>query len=77
MNEPGEQNREISKSINLQVSVERCFQTLITPSEIRQWWHCASAIVVAKQGGIWAARWGDEDDPDYVVAAKIVLFQPP
>jgi hypothetical protein len=26
---------------------------------------------------VWAAAWGDEDDPDYVSAAMITIFDPP
>ena len=70
------ETRQIVTSIDLRVSCERCFQTLITPSEITQWWHCSAAIVIPKLDGAWVARWGDTDEPDYVVSATIVQFEP-
>jgi hypothetical protein len=30
-----------------------------------------------KEGGIWSAAWGDEDDPDYISTATLVEFDPP
>ena len=60
------------------VSSERLFALLITPSAIRSWWGAARAIVVPGTGGVWAATWGaDEDDPDYTTVATIQVFEPP
>jgi len=28
-------------------------------------------------GGLWAATWGPEDDPDYISAATMRVFDPP
>lgn len=50
---------------------------LITPSAICQWWGAARAIVMPQQGGVWAAAWGDEDDPDYISIFQISVFDPP
>lgn len=57
---------------------ERVFALLHTPSAIRNWWSAARAIVLPAPGGIWAATWGErEDDPDYISAATLVVFEPP
>jgi uncharacterized protein YndB with AHSA1/START domain len=41
------------------------FALLHTPSAIRGWWGAARAIVIPKEGGIWCATWGaDEDAPE-------------
>lgn len=57
---------------------ERLFALLHTPSAIRGWWSASRAIVVAREGGLWAAAWGgDEDDPDYVSTFRIAVFDPP
>jgi uncharacterized protein YndB with AHSA1/START domain len=57
---------------------ERLFELLITPSSIRQWWNAARVIVIPEKGGTWTAAWGDdEDDPDYVSAARIRAYEPP
>lgn len=59
-------------------SAERMFALLHTPSAIRAWWGAAHAIVLAREGGVWAAVWGDsEDEPDYITAATIDVFDPP
>ncbi len=59
------------------VSKERLFDLLITPSSIRVWWGASRAIVDAREGGVWTAAWGDEDDPDYISTATLVEFDPP
>ena len=59
------------------VPSERMFDLLITPSAIRQWWGASRAIVPAREGGVWAASWGDEDDPDYISTATLVEFDRP
>lgn len=59
------------------VSPGGLFAILHTPSAIRQWWGASQAVVLAENGGTWAAIWGDEDDPDYVTVATIREFDPP
>lgn len=56
---------------------ERLFQLLHTPGDIRKWWGASQAIVIPEPGGLWAAIWGDEDDPDYITAATMKVFEPP
>lgn len=68
---------EVNTSIKIVSSKEKVFAALITPSQIIQWWQAYAAIVVARESGLFAVRWGDEDDPDYVSAATIVSFAPP
>lgn len=64
--------------IELPVSPERAFEILRTPTAIRAWWRASRAIVIAEEGGVWAAAWGeDEDDPDYATAALIRVLDPP
>ena len=58
-------------------SPERMFDLLITPSAIREWWGAARVIVTPRIGGVWAAAWGDEDDPEYVSTATLSDFEPP
>lgn len=70
--------RKHTHLIELPAGPNEVFRILITPSAIRQWWNADRAIVIASQGGIWAAAWGQkEDDPDYVTAATIKVFDPP
>jgi uncharacterized protein YndB with AHSA1/START domain len=60
------------------VSADRMFALLHTPSAIRQWWGAACAIVLPEAGGIWTAAWGsDEDNPEYVTSATMSAFEPP
>lgn len=62
----------------LSVPAERAFGLLLQPSAIRGWWGAARAVVIARAGGLWVATWGErEDDPDYVSAGRIRLFEPP
>ncbi len=64
--------------IELEAAAETVFQMLITPSAIREWWQASRAIVDAREGGIWGAAWGnEEDDPDYKGFYKIGVFEPP
>ncbi|MDX2044599.1 MAG: SRPBCC domain-containing protein [Acidobacteriota bacterium] len=63
--------------IELAASPEKVFRLLITPSAIRGWWGASRAIVMAKEDGVWAAAWGDEDIPDYVTVYKIAAIEPP
>ncbi len=70
--------KSITREIWLPASPEIIFELLIKPSAIRQWWQAKSAIVVPVRGGIWAARWGeDEDNPEYVTSATLQVFDPP
>jgi uncharacterized protein YndB with AHSA1/START domain len=56
---------------------ERLFHLLHTPSDIRKWWGASQAIVIPEPGGLWAAIWGTEDDPDYITAATMKVYEPP
>ncbi|RMF69200.1 MAG: SRPBCC domain-containing protein [Calditrichaeota bacterium] len=70
--------RSIVREIVLPASPERIFSLLIRPSAIREWWQASQAIVLPARGGFWAAAWGeDEDEPDYVAAATLHVFDPP
>lgn len=62
---------------SFEVTAERLFDLLITSSSIRHWWGASQAIVDAREGGVWTAAWGDEDDPDYISTATLVEFDPP
>ena len=54
------------------------FAILHKSSAIRAWWGAARAVVLAREGGVWAAAWGDkEGDPDYITVARIDVFDPP
>jgi len=69
---------EINTSIEIKSSKDKVFAALITPSQIIQWWQASSALVVARKDGLFAVRWGgNEDDPDYISAASITRFNPP
>ena len=58
--------------------VDEVFNLLITPSAIRSWWGASRAVVLAEEGGTWAAAWGDdEDNPDYMTVTRIENFNPP
>jgi uncharacterized protein YndB with AHSA1/START domain len=62
----------------LPADASRVFALLHTPSAIRAWWGAARAVVLARKGGVWAAVWGEkEDDPEYITAARIKVFDPP
>jgi uncharacterized protein YndB with AHSA1/START domain len=61
----------------LDATPEQAFDLLVTPSAIRQWWGASCAVVDAREGGVWAAVWGSEDDPDYISTATLVEFDPP
>jgi uncharacterized protein YndB with AHSA1/START domain len=70
--------RKHTHEIELAAEPSRVFAILHTPSAIRAWWGAARAVVIAQQGGVWAAAWGAaEDDPDYVGVARISTFEPP
>ncbi len=70
--------REHTAEIELAAAPERVFTALVTPSAIRDWWAAARVVVVPREGGIWAAAWGAEEDrPDYVTTAVMRVFDPP
>jgi uncharacterized protein YndB with AHSA1/START domain len=70
--------RTITRELYLPVAVEAAFALLHTPSAIRAWWAAARAVVAARRGGLWVAAWGaDEDAPDYITAARILIWEPP
>lgn len=64
--------------VALNRSPERVFRLLITPSDVRGWWGAARCIVEPVEGGTWAAAWGeDENNPDYLTVAQMIVFDPP
>lgn len=70
--------REHTAEIELDAEPERVFSALLTPSAIRDWWSAARVIVVPREGGVWAAAWGAEEDaPEYVTTAVIRELEPP
>jgi uncharacterized protein YndB with AHSA1/START domain len=70
--------RSIESEIEVPTDPRRTFELLVTPSAIRAWWQASRVIVLAQEGGTWAATWGaDEDHPDYVTAATIEVYDPP
>lgn len=70
--------RTIERSEEFPCSVDDLFALLVTPSAICTWWSATRAIVLPEEGGTWAAAWGeDEDAPDYVTTARMVVFDPP
>jgi uncharacterized protein YndB with AHSA1/START domain len=70
--------RKHSRQIELPAPTDEVFALLHTPSAIRNWWFANRAIVIAQEGGVWAAVWGEhEDDPDYITVARIETFDPP
>ncbi len=70
--------REHAREIELPLEPQAAFELLIRPSAIRAWWSATRVVIVPRQGGVWAAVWGaDEDDPDFVTTAKIEVFDPP
>ena len=65
-------------SIDLEASPDCAFAALVTPSAIRAWWFAARAIVDAREGGIWSAAWGDDEDaPEYITTATILAVVAP
>jgi uncharacterized protein YndB with AHSA1/START domain len=70
--------REITRELELSLPPEAAFSLLHTPSAICDWWSAARVIVVPRPGGLWVAAWGaDEDAPDYITAARILIWEPP
>lgn len=69
--------RSHTASIIIAAPPEAVFRALHTPSAICKWWLASRAIVMPEPGGLWAATWGPEDDPDYITAATMKVFDPP
>jgi len=69
--------RSHTASIIIAAKPEAVFRALHTPSAICKWWLASRAIVMPEIGGLWSATWGDEDDPDYITAATMHVFDPP
>ena len=69
--------RKYVHQIELAASPEEVFRLLVSPNAIRDWWGASRVIVLAKQNGVWAAVWGNEDIPDYVALYKISAIEPP
>jgi len=59
------------------VSAEKLFALIHTPSAIRRWWGASHVIVDQKEGGVWVAVWGDEDSPEFITAGRMSVFDPP
>lgn len=59
------------------VDAETMFRLLHTPSAIRRWWGASHVIVDQKEGGVWVAVWGDEDEPEFITAGRMSRFEPP
>lgn len=65
-------------SIDLNASPDRVYAALVTPSSIRAWWSAARAIVDPREGGVWTAAWGDDEDaPEYITTATILTAEAP
>jgi uncharacterized protein YndB with AHSA1/START domain len=70
--------RSIVRQLELPLPTSAAFALLHTPSAIRQWWSAARVVVTPRLGGLWIAAWGsDEDAPDYVTVARILVWDPP
>ena len=72
------ETRKHIAEIELEADPETVFAILITPSDICNWWQSDRAIVIPKNDGLWVASWGNnQDEPDYVSAGRIKVFDPP
>ena len=72
------ETRSIQKTVELAADPAGVFDSLITPSAIRQWWNARRVIVHAVPGGNWVATWGEsEDDPDYLCGYRMTRFERP
>ena len=70
--------RRLSDSIHVPLPPDAAFDLLLRPSAVRQWWSARSVIVVPRDGGAWAAAWGDDEDaPEYVTVACIAEIARP
>jgi uncharacterized protein YndB with AHSA1/START domain len=70
-------SRSHAAEIVLSATPAEVFRALHTPSAFCIWRQASRAIVMPEPGGIWAAAWGDEGDPDYVTVATLKVFEPP
>lgn len=71
-------SRSITKEILVNQPIDRVFGALVTPSLIRQWWFASRAIIIPETGGRYDLAWGEEEDnPDYISAARIEVFDRP
>lgn len=72
------ETRSLEHEVELNAGQHRVFDLLMTPSDIRQWWGADRVIVTHREGGVWVAAWGDdEDSPEYVAAHRVTLYDPP
>jgi uncharacterized protein YndB with AHSA1/START domain len=69
--------RRITREIHLPIAPATAFTLLHSPPAIRRWWSATSAVVAARQDGIWAAAWGPDETPEYVTVARILVWDPP
>jgi uncharacterized protein YndB with AHSA1/START domain len=69
--------RSITRDVQLPIAPDAGFALLHSPAAIRQWWSATSAVVAARQDGLWAAAWGPEDAPEYVTVSRILVWDPP
>ena len=71
-------SRTHEHTMDLSTDAETVFALWVTPSAIRGFWQAARAVVIPREGGVWAAAWGeDEDRPDYASAAVLEVWEPP
>lgn len=59
------------------LSPEALFEALAKPTAVCSWWGASQVIIEPRQGGLWAACWGDPDDPLYITSARISVYRPP
>ena len=70
--------RSIEKEIIIDQTEEKIFESLIRPRLIIKWWSAHQAIVIPEINGLHAVSWGtDDDNPEYVTAARISEIKPP
>ncbi len=70
--------RSQEHEVLLPANPEEVFALLHTPSAIRAWWSAARAVVVPREGGLWVVAWGDDEDrPEVVARATLLVFDPP
>lgn len=70
--------RSPTTSVSLPGSPDSVFAALHTPCAIRPWRHASRVIVIPEPDGVGMAACGaEENEPDYVTAARWVVFAPP
>jgi len=68
--------RKITKEIFIAALPKYVFNTLITPSMIKQWWYVSSAIVIPEINGIYALTWGEDiDHAEFTTVSRITEFE--